>query len=142
MNKTLYYLKNITFGVVNILFFLSFSHLSMVMDGQINYTLLCTLLFIGTIIQLIILWRRHSKVNKNNWYNGLFLATNILFIGLFLRTRFDISIVTVYLHHSFGLSDEPYLFLYYNLGWISLLYTILMIYPFTYLKLKKKKNEK
>lgn len=146
MNKILYYLKNITFAFVVILFMISSSHLFMVIEGQTSYTWLCVLVLFVITVELIVLWRRHSEVNQNNWYNGLFLITNLVFIGLYLRTHFDTSIVTVYLHSSMGLSDEPYLFLHYNLGWITLLYTILMLYPFTYMTLektsKKKKNEK
>lgn len=142
MNKKLYYLKNITFVIVCFLFALAFPHLNMVIDGGINKTMVCLLLFIILFIQLIVLWRRNGKVNSNNWYHGLFLITNLIFIMLYLRTCFDTSIVTVYRH----MEDEQYLFLYYNLGWIVILYSILIIYPMTYATFEKrsypKKNEK
>lgn len=146
MNKVLYYLKNISYLLVVILFMISFPHISMVIEGQSSYTWICTFVFLVIAIELIVLWKSNSEVNQNNWYNGLFLITNLVFIGIFLRTCFDTSIVTVYLHDNMGLTDEPYLFLHYNLGWISFLYTMLILYPFTYLKLennsKRKKNEK
>lgn len=141
MNKLLYYFKNLTFVLVSILFMFAMPHISMVIEGQTSYTWLCAFVIFVIAIQLIVLWKRDSKVNQNNWYNGLFLITNLVFVGLFLRTYFDTSIVTVYIHDKIGISDEPYLFLHYNLGWIGLLYTILMLYPFTYLKLEKKKNK-
>ncbi|MCI8445069.1 MAG: hypothetical protein HFG15_01390 [Bacilli bacterium] len=142
MHNIIFYLKNITFVIVCGLFAWAFPHLNMVIDGRVNHTMGYLLVFIILFIQIIILWRRGSKVNENNWYNGLFFITNLVFIMIYLRASFDTSMVTVYRH----LEGEQYLFLHYNLGWIVILYSILIIYPLTYITFETlpylKKNEK
>lgn len=144
MNKALVWIRNISFIIVLLLMFLSFSGLSCIgiSDGEQDYRLWLTIIGILIFIQLIVLFVKKNKCNLDNRYSLLMIGANIIFIVIYLRSMFDTNIIGTYITTNYNSDDIAlrYAFLNQNYPLLTLIYLALFIYPFTYIKVRK--NEK
>jgi hypothetical protein len=122
MNKAIKIISNTLFVINAFILFSCFTHL-------VSFTILSLTVLVLLALNLVQLKKRDS-ILKNNKYNLMFLFVNIVTLVIFLRDRFDPTLLlgSYYDINIFSGNTTGGMFIDYNLPFITIMYTGILLY--------------